>query len=43
VTDEFIKPIVVTKGGGASAAPVGLIHDEDAVIFSTSVRTARVK
>src|SRR6266481_4060356 len=33
VTDEFVKPIVVTKGGGASAAPVGLIHDEDAVIF----------
>jgi len=33
VTDEFIKPIVVTKGSGASAAPVGLIHDEDAVIF----------
>src|SRR6267378_3817392 len=33
VTDEFIKPIVVTKRSGASAAPVGLIHDEDAVIF----------
>src|SRR6202165_5640653 len=33
VTDEFIKPIVVTKGSGASATPVGLIHDEDAVIF----------
>jgi 2,3-bisphosphoglycerate-independent phosphoglycerate mutase len=33
VTDEFIKPIVVTKGSGASAAPVGVIHDDDAVIF----------
>ncbi len=30
---EFIKPIVVTKGIGASAAPVGLIRDDDAVIF----------
>src|SRR5258706_5419071 len=37
VTDEFIKPIVVTKGSGASAAPVGLIHDEDAVIDRKSV------
>jgi 2,3-bisphosphoglycerate-independent phosphoglycerate mutase len=33
VTDEFIKPIVVTKGGEASATPVGLIRDDDAVIF----------
>jgi 2,3-bisphosphoglycerate-independent phosphoglycerate mutase len=33
VTDEFIKPIVVTKGTGASATPVGLIRDDDAVIF----------
>ncbi len=33
VTDEFIKPIVVTKRSGASASPVGLIRDEDAVIF----------
>jgi len=33
VTDEFIKPIVVTNGSGASATPVGLIHDDDAVIF----------
>src|SRR6266550_3609894 len=33
VTDEFIKPIVVTKGSGASARPVGLIRDDDAVIF----------
>jgi 2,3-bisphosphoglycerate-independent phosphoglycerate mutase len=33
VTDEFIKPIVATKGAGDSAKPVGLIRDEDAVIF----------
>src|SRR6201997_4115653 len=33
VTDEFIKPIVVTKNASPSAAPVGLIHDDDAVIF----------
>jgi 2,3-bisphosphoglycerate-independent phosphoglycerate mutase len=33
VTDEFIKPIVITKGEGSSAAPVGTIHDDDAVIF----------
>src|SRR3984885_2065217 len=33
VTDEFIKPIVVTKDASPSAAPVGLIHDDDAVIF----------
>jgi 2,3-bisphosphoglycerate-independent phosphoglycerate mutase len=33
VTDEFIKPIVVTNGTGESAEPVGLIRDEDAVIF----------
>src|SRR5713101_4409202 len=33
ITDEFVKPIVVTKGTGASAAPAGLIRDEDAVIF----------
>src|ERR1700686_4940644 len=33
VTDEFIKPIVVMKGTGESASPVGLIRDEDAVIF----------
>src|SRR3989454_4067700 len=33
VTDEFVKPIVVTKGNGLSAAPVGMIRDEDAVIF----------
>jgi 2,3-bisphosphoglycerate-independent phosphoglycerate mutase len=33
VTDEFIKPIVVAKGSGANALPVGSIHDDDAVIF----------
>ncbi len=33
VTDEFVKPIVVTKGAAASAMPVGLIRDDDAVIF----------
>src|ERR1700752_6580 len=33
VTDEFVKPIVVTKGSGPAALPVGPIHDDDAVIF----------
>jgi 2,3-bisphosphoglycerate-independent phosphoglycerate mutase len=33
VTDEFVKPVVVTKGDGAAASPVGTIHDDDAVIF----------
>jgi 2,3-bisphosphoglycerate-independent phosphoglycerate mutase len=33
VTDEFVKPVVITKGSGASAAPVGLIRDDDALIF----------
>jgi len=33
VTDEFVKPIVMTKGQDGSAAPVGLIRDDDAVIF----------
>ncbi len=33
VTDEFVKSIVVTHGSGSSSAPVGLIHDDDAVIF----------
>ncbi len=33
VTNEFVKPIVVTRGSGTAAAPVGLIHDDDAVIF----------
>jgi 2,3-bisphosphoglycerate-independent phosphoglycerate mutase len=33
VTDEFIKPIVVTKSEGPSGVPLGLIQDDDAVIF----------
>jgi 2,3-bisphosphoglycerate-independent phosphoglycerate mutase len=33
VTDEFVKPIVVTKSEGPHAAAVGQIHDDDAVIF----------
>jgi 2,3-bisphosphoglycerate-independent phosphoglycerate mutase len=33
VTDEFVKPIVVTKGSGASAPPAGLVCDDDGVIF----------
>ena len=33
VTDEFVKPIVVTKGSGPSAAAVGSIRDDDGVIF----------
>ncbi|HEX8881134.1 MAG TPA: 2,3-bisphosphoglycerate-independent phosphoglycerate mutase [Candidatus Acidoferrum sp.] len=34
VTDEFVKPIVLTKGdGGAAAVPVGLVRSDDAVIF----------
>jgi 2,3-bisphosphoglycerate-independent phosphoglycerate mutase len=33
VTDEFVKPIVVTKGRGPTAPPVGRIRDDDAVIF----------
>src|SRR5438552_8305159 len=33
VTDEFVKPIVVTKASGPGATPVGTIRDDDAVIF----------
>src|SRR5438067_6003002 len=36
VTDEFIKPIVVTKGTGSASAgapAVGTVRDDDAVIF----------
>src|SRR5258707_3720898 len=33
VTDEFVKPIVVTKGSGPGAPAVGSIRDDDAVIF----------
>jgi len=33
VTDEFVKPVVVTRGNGPAASAVGLIRDDDAVIF----------
>src|SRR3989442_8394821 len=36
VTDEFVKPIVITESAGApgkTELPVGLIRDDDAVIF----------
>src|ERR1700752_3682794 len=33
VTDEFVKPVVVTRDSDASSAPMGLIRDDDAVIF----------
>src|SRR6202790_2761047 len=33
VTDEFVKPIVITKGDGAAAVPTGQVHGDDAVIF----------
>ena len=33
VTDEFVKPVVITQGTGPAAPPVGLIRDDDAVIF----------
>jgi 2,3-bisphosphoglycerate-independent phosphoglycerate mutase len=33
VTDEFIKPIVMVKGSGPPEQPVGMIRDDDAVIF----------
>lgn len=33
VTDEFVKPVTITRGSGESARPVGLIRDDDAVIF----------
>src|SRR6266700_8383189 len=33
VTDEFVKPIVVMSEEGSAGKPVGLIHDDDAVIF----------
>src|SRR5262249_30507503 len=33
VTDEFVKPVVITEGEGPSAKPLGLIRDNDAVIF----------
>jgi 2,3-bisphosphoglycerate-independent phosphoglycerate mutase len=37
VTDEFVEPIVITEsaagGAPANASPVGLIRDDDAIIF----------
>ena len=33
VTDEFVKPVVITDGDGPAATPVCKIHDQDAVIF----------
>ena len=33
VTDEFIKPIVVSNREDSAAKPVGLIRDDDAIIF----------
>ena len=35
ITDEFVEPVVITKETrhGQSAVPVGLIRDDDAVIF----------
>src|SRR5712675_854267 len=33
VTDEFVKPIVIAKGSGPTAPPIGPIRDDDAVIF----------
>jgi 2,3-bisphosphoglycerate-independent phosphoglycerate mutase len=33
VTDEFVKPVVVTKADGMAHVPVGLIRSDDAVIF----------
>jgi 2,3-bisphosphoglycerate-independent phosphoglycerate mutase len=33
VTDEFVKPAVITHGTGPTATPVGMIRDDDAVIF----------
>ena len=33
VTDEFVRPIVITSGSSPAAPPVGLLCDEDAVIF----------
>ncbi|PWT91173.1 MAG: 2,3-bisphosphoglycerate-independent phosphoglycerate mutase [Proteobacteria bacterium] len=33
VTDEFVKPIVITGDEGSRAKPVGVIRDDDAVIF----------
>ena len=36
ITDEFVEPIVITQEirHGQSAVPVGMIRDDDAVIFT---------
>jgi 2,3-bisphosphoglycerate-independent phosphoglycerate mutase len=39
VTDEFVKPVVITDGAGPNAKPVGPIRDDDAIIFTTSAPT----
>jgi 2,3-bisphosphoglycerate-independent phosphoglycerate mutase len=33
VSDEFVKPVIITRSKDTSASPVGLIRDDDAVIF----------
>ena len=33
VTDEFVKPIVITEGEGPAAQPIARIHNDDAIIF----------
>jgi 2,3-bisphosphoglycerate-independent phosphoglycerate mutase len=33
VTDEFVEPIVITRGAAPAAQPAGMIRDADAVIF----------
>ena len=33
VTDEFVRPVVITTGAGTATQPVGLVRDDDAVIF----------
>jgi 2,3-bisphosphoglycerate-independent phosphoglycerate mutase len=33
VTDEFVKPIVITNAAGEAEQPVGLIRGDDAIIF----------
>src|SRR6202030_19419 len=33
VTDEFVKPVVVVNEEGAAGKPVGLIRNDDAIIF----------
>jgi 2,3-bisphosphoglycerate-independent phosphoglycerate mutase len=33
VTDEFVKPVVILEQEGSAGKPVGLIRDDDAVIF----------